>query len=234
MNQERKYIIGIDPSFTNFGVCIYNPKTKSFNLKTGNMSEMVKWIQTQVKLKECVAIVENPALNSNVFKMWPMVKKEIDKMVNYEKNRFKKVVPKGSISDVQSTFLMAMKFAQNVGENKAAAKQIIMMLADAKVPTLEIAPSQRDKAYKKVNGKTQRKDVRFLKMPTKTTQAQFKEITDYEGRSNEHARDAATLCINQTVSGVLASIEMSIGKFKKQPSRPKTSNDNWFIVSAKV
>lgn len=208
MNQ-RKLIIGIKPSFNLFGTAIYNPENKSFVLKTGTMIDQVKWIQTQVKLKECVAIVENPALNYNYLESWPIMKTEIEAMMKYQVNKSKKIIRQVTISEIQSSFLVAMELVMCATESKLAAKQIITHLSNANIPVLEVEPIE-----------TNKKD--------------FLYHTGYKGSSNEQNRIAAMLCINQTVSGVLASIEMSVGKFKKQPSRPKTSNDNWFIMSAKV
>ena len=57
--------------------------------------------------------------------------------------------PKGysSMVEVQSQFSVCMNHAQKVGENKAAAKLIISMLEKKGVPTWEVAPSDRDKAF---------------------------------------------------------------------------------------
>ena len=233
MNLEnRNILLGIDPSFINFGVCIYNPKDKSMNMRTSNMSDQIKWIQKNCKLKNCIAIVENPALNSNVFGMWAMVKSEIEKMM---RSKGGKIDLRGRITmaDVQSKFLIAMKQAQNVGENKAAAKDIIVKLRRAGVPVIEISPSKRDKAYTKMNGKILRKDVMYLKMPTKTTQAQFKKLTGYEGRSSEHSRDAATLVYGRSIQWAKKTAEIELIKRQKQPNRPATDNNNYFLVKGK-
>lgn len=232
--KDRTLLLGIDPSFVNFGACIYNPADKSMNMKTGDMQSMVKWIQTQCKLKHCIAVVENPALNSTTFGMWGMLKKQIDGMMNYNKQRFNKVVKKVSIADVQSSFLIAMNYAQKVGENKAAAKQIITMLRHAGVPVIEIAPSARDKAFTKKSGKVVRREVKFLTMPTKTSQAQFKELTGFEKRSSEHARDAATLVHGRSMSWAINNIAIELARREKQPSRPATDNENYFILNSQT
>jgi len=229
---NRTILLGIDPSFVNCGVCIYNPKGKSMNMKTGDMMSMVKWIQTQCKLKNIIAIVENPALDSTTFGMWGMVKAKIDGMMNYNKQRFNKIVKKVSMADIQSSFSIAMNYAQKVGENKAAAKQMILMLRHANVPVIEVAPSSRDKAFTKKSGKTVRRDVKFLKMPTKTTQAQFKELTEHEGRTSEHARDAATLVWGRTAVWARNQVAIELARQERQPSRPSTTNGNYFILNS--
>lgn len=230
MLEDRKIFLGIDPSFVNTGVCIYNPEDKSMNMKTGDMMSMVKWIQTQCKLKNVIAIVENPALDSTTFGMWGMVKAKIDGMNNYNRKRLTKLVHKITIADVQSSFLIAMNYAQKVGENKAAAKLMITMLKAAKVPVIEVAPSKRDKAFTKKTGKVVRKDVRFLKLPTKTTQAQFNELTGYSKRSSEHARDAATLVWNRSLTKVKRDVMIEMTKNEQQPSRPASDNDNFYLL----
>ena len=230
MKKEPRLLLGIDPSFIHFGVCIYNPKTKEMKLKTGEMATMIDWIQDNCNLKNVIAVVENPALNKTNFGMWGTMKKKIEEMNYYEEHRHSKVVKKVTMEDVKSSFLIGMNFAQKVGMNKAAAIQIIMMLKKAGVSVIEIAPSQRQKAYKKVNGKVVRLDVFKLRTPTKTTQGQFNELTGYEGRSAEHARDAATLVWKRSMNWAFNTLAINAPAEKRQPAKPKASNNNYFLV----
>ena len=237
MELKRKILLGIDPSFINFGACVYDPKLNTMILKTGTMPFMVKWIQSQCKLNEVVAVVENPDLDKAVFKSWGMVNAKIKEYTNHQiwLQTKRGTPPKiTTIQDVQSAFLISTRLAQNVGENKAAAKQIILMLKDANVPVYEVAPSKRDKAFTKKAGKTVRRDVRLLKMPTKTTQKQFNELTGYVGRSSEHARDAATLVFGKTAVWANMMAETEAKTKKRQPSKPDTTNGNSYLVKRKT
>ena len=209
MNQYR-YLIGCDPSYQNFGVCIYDTHQKTMLLKTGKFGEMVKFINSNIDKKKSIAVVENSALVSAVFKMWPMVKQEIDKyaesLAKYHMTKIKgdTLKPhKPTLTDVQSSFAIAMKLAQHVGNQKGACEQIIEIFKSVDIPVYEVSPAARDradKAQKKAGKATV--NIHSLTMPTKTTAAQFKELTGYGAAkgesSNEHNRDAATLIYGKT------------------------------------
>lgn len=231
--KQRKIIISIDPSFIKMGVCIYDPKEKNPNkamkLNMGEMMDMVKWINKNCKMSEIVAVVENPDLDSNVFGMWGMMKKEIVRSLK-----------KMDWNGMQSVFLRCMKIASDVGKSKASGVLIIKMLRERGVPVLEVKPSERDKAFKKEKyfdggewkEKIVRLKVKMLKMPTKTTQAQFLELTGYKGRSSEDARDAATLIFGRSLLWVINSVMFEKQKNKNVPSSyPTTENGNEFLVN---
>lgn len=144
----------------------------------------------------------------------------------YIKNKMGQSV---DINDVLSKFSIAMNYSQKVGKNKAAAQLILRMLDKANVPVLQIAPSKREKAYKNINGKEFRLNVRTLKMPTKTNAKQFKELTDSDDTGSEHARDAATLVWGRTIKWALSQIQ----KDKTPNSYPSSLNGNYSIVQRK-
>lgn len=203
---NRKIQIAFDPSFVTMGVAIKDQSKKSnkYKLFTGDLNRCVKWIGQNCKLKEVVAIVENPALDSAVFGAWEQMKKAISA---------------GNIGTIKYEFNMIISRAQKVGENKAAAKLIIKMLAEKNVPVIEIAPSSRQKAFKKnKEGKIERKNVKLLRMPTKTTKEQFHELTgeDPKEGNTEHSRDAATLLHNKTMKWFELQIKM-----KEKPEQRK-------------
>lgn len=232
----KDYVIGIDAGFTNMGIAIRNLKNKDVWHFTGSFFAGVAWMKKFFKdrglvMKNAVlcVMVENPDKNSNIFGMWSMVKGKIDKMVNYQLNRHKKVIPKIEMGDVQSVFLIAMKRASDVGKSKAAGMQIIELLHNAGINVIQVAPSERDKAFKKdkKTGKITRLAVMALKMPTKTTQAQYLEYTGFKGSTSEHARDAGTL-----ISGRARPwFELQIAYSEKEPkSYPKPNNGNYKLV----
>jgi hypothetical protein len=230
----KKYSVGIDPSFSTMGVCIYDLEGKKIvGMKTGEFFECVRFINETVKLAECVAVVENPALDKTTFGMWGLLQKEI---IGYNKKVGKVYGASGSMAEIQSVFSICMNHAQKVGENKAAAKLIISMLREKGVDVLEIAPSERDKAYSTKRGGSGEKvlkDVRLLTMPTKTTAEQFDALTGYKARSSEHARDAATLVWGKTLNWIEMNIQIKEGVEKKPNSYPKTENHNLFIINRK-
>lgn len=226
----RDILVGIDPSFTNMGVAVYKPETKELNLKTGDYRSMITWLNKTVKLNRCYLIVENPALESNVFSMWGVMKKEVEELARYESWKAKKSMNMPgtkSIQEVQSVFARSMKYAQNVGENKAAAKYFLNTV-DGLAPIAEISPRERDRydRMKKKLGKNANINLDTLRFPTKTNQTVFNEWTGYKGRNSEHARDAATLVFNRTISWA-----KTLTRPRKKPkSYPSGRNDNFFLV----
>jgi hypothetical protein len=171
-----KYLIGIDPSLENMGVAVYEIATKELTLKTGRWIEMLEWISAQpILAAQGGFVLENPELDSRFFGTTALLNNG---------HKYKQ----GVIGQAEwsSQVQIAMTCAQSVGKNKAAAKVIIDMLSGCKL--IQIAPSSRDKMVERNADK-----VRFLNMPTKTTAKQFCELTGYEKRCSEHARDAATL-----------------------------------------
>lgn len=230
----RDILVGIDPSFATMGAAIYYPDTKVLKLKTGDFGSVINWLNVSVKFSRVILVVENPALNSTTFKMWPMMKSEIEQLSAYEQWRVKKSIGNmpgvKKIEELQSVFAIAMNYAQKVGENKAAAKYFLNLIGNT-VPTVEIAPSGRDR-YDKMKAKLGKKakiNLDTLKFPTKTNQTVFNEWTGYEGRSSEHARDAATLVYGRTIRWALGMLPT-----KKVPSSyPSGRNDNFFLAKRK-
>lgn len=231
---KKTMLLAIDPSFVTMGIALYNPATKDLTLKTDEFLAGIDWINANCRLRDVIAVVENPALDSTTFDMWAMMKEAIDKLGGRKifKNGAALAATGGSIEAVRSQFSICMNYAQKVGENKAAAKMVITLLRKHGVPVIEIAPSKRDKAFTKKNGAIVRRDVRFLKMPTKTTQGQFEELTGFKGSSAEHARDAATLVFGRTMAWAYNTIEIEEVK-KTPPTFPATHNTNFFIVEQK-
>jgi len=145
------------------------------------------------------AVLENPNLETNIFGMWPMLQMDIQKYKRGELALQSKKVRGGYTASVQSTFSRAMKQAQSVGKNQAAAQEAIKFFDSNGIFNLSIKPSDRQKALSKRRGQTTLKDPRFIKMPTKTNAKQFQDLTGHKGRSNEHSRDAATLIYRMTL-----------------------------------
>lgn len=232
---DKQYLVGFDPSFINLGVCIYEPKAKTMKLYTGDFQSAVAWVGTQVKLGNIIAVVENPNLDSTTFKMWGLVEECVKNYVRTELNKFiGKPGPQTKISDVQSQFSIAMNYAQKVGQNKAAAKLLLKLLSDKRVPTIEFAPSERNRADKKdKRGNLKYKDVRLLSMPTKTTQDQFHDLTGYSIPSSEHARDAATLVWGRTMKWAELQLAVKAAETKNRPdSYPGNRNNNYYLFSS--
>lgn len=220
---KKTILLGVDPSFATCGVAIYNTKNKvrKLTLYTGHMTEVVKWLAQNVKMKEVIAIVENPALDKAVFGQWALMKQSINKK---------------NIGAAAAQFNICMNRAQKVGENKAAAKLFLKMLSDKGVPFIEIAPSSRQKAYRRdKKGQIVRKDVTLLRMPTKTTKEQFTKLTGHninEGNT-EHSRDAATLVFDKTIKWAELQVELNRKSEKEPASMPSSSNYNFHILKRK-
>jgi hypothetical protein len=93
-------------------------------------------------------------------------------MSKEDKESFSNAIESCNHDNVNSIFRIYMKRAQNVGQNKQITTHILEFLDQMKIPVTEIKPSV---LTRKVNA------------------AQFKEITGFEGRTNEHTRDAGRL-----------------------------------------
>jgi len=182
---KAEYLIGIDPSFTNCAAAIYHPATNGLQLHTGDLFSVMAFLNQSGVLGKCIAVVENPNLDSNTFGMWAMMKAAIIGLMQGRVN----------IGTVQSTFARYMKVAQDIGKSKASAQLLLEMFRRQSIPVLEVKPSSRDRADKVKNA-----DVRFMKMPTKTNAAQFATYAGFPvPKSNEHSRDAATLCLGRNI-----------------------------------
>ena len=215
-DKDRTTFLAIDASFDNMGASIFNPdKPHIFNLKTGEFFFMLEWIGTHCKMNNIVAVVENPNMNSAVFGQWAFFQKEM------------KAGTKGTA--LQAVFAMCMNRAQDVGRNKEAAKIIIRMLHNKGVPVLEISPSDRQRADKNVDV-----DVRYLKMPTKTNQAQFQKLTGYAGQSAEHARDAHTMIKDMSIPKFWFLYQLQEESRSNTPNAPASFNSNYSLVKRQI
>jgi hypothetical protein len=203
------YLIGIDVSIQdgNNGLAIYNTTTKQFEcIRATSFVSLVGEIADfykENKAEGCIAVVEDAELDSTVFGAW---------------EAFSQYLKKGyAITTLKSAFSTAMQKAQNVGMQKAAARLTIAAIERLGIEVIRIAPSWRDRAdkIKKVAGLHHRA-IEVYSMPTKTTAAQFKQLTGYQDSTNEHGRDAATLVWGQTASGLrLKSLHFSLKKRTK-------------------
>lgn len=187
---EKRYIVGVDPSFINCGVCRYDPATNEMLLFTGDWFEAINWIGQNMKLKDCVFVLENPALDSAVFLGLGVCKGTILQFGDYQKKVGAKEWPLPEPvkwEQVASQISIALNMATKVGESKSSGKLMAQMLAKHNVPVIQVAPTSRDRADKA------KVPIGMMTMPTKTTRAQFETLTGFKGMSNEHNRDAATL-----------------------------------------
>lgn len=246
---SRSILLGADPSFNNFGSCLYWPSNKKMILNTDIMQNSVKWINATLKangasLKDVIAFVEDPGKDSTVFGIWHQLKKQIEAMQNYQRwvltGRRGAPPIKVVMADVESLFRRSQKIAQDVGRNKESARQFCLMLEKANVPYVTVAPSKRDKAFKEeinyVGGKRKksirRLNVKMLINPTKTTQGQFKELTGYDKRSTEHERDGATLVYGKSIRNAEHLAFLAANERRSKPaSYPSPKNGNYKIVS---
>jgi Holliday junction resolvasome RuvABC endonuclease subunit len=196
----KDILVGIDPSLTNCGIAILWPD-KTLELHTADLMAALGWLGSKKITGRMIAVIEDPNKDSTTFGMWAMMKNEIGNMM----------ARRGDMNTVESIFRRTQKRAQDVGKSKGSALLIISMFEKAGVPVLMVAPSSRDNAEKE-RVKVNAKDVCYLKSPTKTNAEEFRMITGYTGRSNEHNRDAATLIHGRTI--VWAETQLRIQKSK--------------------
>lgn len=183
-------LIGIDPSLSHCGAAIWRPGTKELVLASGDIFEVMAFLNSRGCLTTGIVVLEDPNLSSNFYGGFGMVKAEVLKYGRMQ----------GSLGEVESAFRMAAKQAQNVGENKAAAKVIARLFERAGVPVGRVSPADRHRADKDLRKPgLAAMGIAALVMPTKTTSEQFQQLTGYTGRTNEHARDAGTLVYGRSI-----------------------------------
>ncbi len=185
---ERDILIGIDASLVNCGVAMLDAEG-NWSLHTAELLDALAWLRARNIAQRAYIVIEDPNLNAPVFGVWGRAKAMVLKFAGKTGNYGIKI-ESATLADIESAWRMGMKQAQNVGESKAAAKILIKIFENQKIPVIRIAPSDRHRADK--DG-LKTKGVKMLSMPTKTTAKQFTELTGYTGRSNEHNRDAGTL-----------------------------------------
>ena len=202
------YIIGIDPSSqeSNTGFAIYDTVKKEFvTIRSMNflsaVNEALEFLQANCtwevvegrkRWKNAFCMVENADLDGPVFGAW----KRFSGLL-----RSKWRMPMNAVMPILgSSYKRDLKHAQNIGMVKIASRVLVKGMEDIGLMTYEIAPSWRhsmDGGLKTVGG-LKTNSVKHLTMPTKTNAKQFKALTGYIGRSNEHGRDAATMIYEQT------------------------------------
>ena len=198
----KTHLIGVDPSFHTCGIAIYEPATTNLELFSGDSFEVIAYLNAKGILSQSVIVLENPNLDSTSFNMWGL---------------FQKAMKSGAgVAELQKQFAICMNFAQKVGQSKAAGKWFLELFLRQGIPVAEVAPSSRDRAdHKRLIGVSPLV-LRSLKMPTKTTQEQFKILTGWSSPSNEHKRDAAMQVHGRTVSWALNAAKISEAKRAKQ------------------
>ena len=195
-------LIGIDiGAGYNSAIAVYETKSKTFlDIFSGTVFEvleiLVYW-DRKTDSHMCV-VVEDNTLERGVFNQW-------EPFLSVVSAYFKKGI--GSIQSVKAAFDKCLQMAQAVGKNKYICKLFIAEIKMREMPHLRVSPSSRDRADKsKFRGGVtiEAGQVELMRMPTKTTEAEFKRLTGYMGNTNEHERDAATLVWNKTVTKLMS------------------------------
>lgn len=183
---KKDLMIGLDPSFINLGVSVYQGRTKSFlAMWTGSYREISKRLFESQFIDRAYFVLENPNLDSAFYKGWDEMKKAF----------YKFKTSAWSIDEVEKHYRIQAKIAQDVGKNKAAAMLLIEDMIELELDYIEFAPSQRNQAKKEMK----LNDILQLKMPTKLKVNQFRMLTGYQGKGlTEHNMDAATLVYDRT------------------------------------
>lgn len=192
--------VGIHPTQKNTGFADYSLVRNKFDLiHSMHYENLIQLIcdNTYSPDRFCF-MIENPDLDKTTF----MTEKTI--MSLYAKRR--------NYIDLTGARKVRLNIAQKAGENQALAKVIIKLLKAKDIPHIEVSPSARDRADKKVAGQKivrKPKDFSLLRMPTKINSGQdFNDWTGYTGRTNEHSRDAATLVYQMTLNKVMMLLKM--------------------------
>lgn len=172
------FFIGIDAGLNdNNGIATRRAGEKQI-LRVASLTffQLLNDLKIYSKSYKVGVVIENADMDSNVFGGWE------------DFCRVLRANLKNPLSAaVKSSFSKWLKRAQDVGKNKATAHLIIQFCKAQGIYFVEIRPSERAKLPKNC------KIPEAFRMPTKTTKEQFKRITGYSDRSNEHGRDAGTL-----------------------------------------
>lgn len=199
---DRRYLLGVDPGKSSTGLCLYDPKTQSIMLGGGDLFDAIAWVNKNVDLGRTIAVVENPALTPVLFNAWPRMEAAIRRFAQR----------KCGIGEVKSVYSSATSQSMRVGKNQETAELLIRLFKRQRVPVVEINPKDRDKAphakakeqEKRGRARKQKRiqaatgNIKMYTMPTKTTAAEFAELTSYNGTSNHDQRDAATIVWGKT------------------------------------
>ena len=266
---EKVAIVGIDPGFTKMGITL--KVGDEYEMKTADLDTCIAWLMTTLKkrgltLRNVVGVIENPDLDSNTFRAWPVFQKALQNFLHnfvlkigirsrintalqwagFTRKRSSVPIVKPilhsdkgqrmefNLNSLRAAFGIAMRMASSVAKNKAAAQYTITKFRNAGVYLLEVAPSERQKAYSEgPNGKkVYHKHPQMLKMPTKTNAEQWEILTGYAGRCSEHARDAGTLIYFRSVQNVVVAVELQEAKRANKPESYKDPN-NYKLVDRK-
>lgn len=199
----KDVLIGIDASLINCGVAVY--EGSNLTLYKGDIWEAIDFIRNTGLSKRAIIVLEDANMDKTSFGLWSAFKAVVLKFAGKATGPYGIKQAPATLADVESEFRMAMKRSQDIGRSKAAATMLIMLFERAKIPVLRIAPSDRHRADKM---KLNNQGVKMLCMPTKTTANQFEQLTGYNGRSNEHNRDAATLVHGRTIAWAEMKIKL--------------------------
>lgn len=218
MSEKRKYLIGIDASFQDAGVCIYDTTSGKMGLFSGDLFAVMSHLNRCDVLDKAIAVIENADLDSTTFDAWFRFKQWVLKLISG------KIRMEFGEDNLKSWFSREMKIAQDAGKAKAAGALFVEIFRRANVPVLEIAPSSRDRADKEAL-KSGFRGIKLLNMPTKTTARQFQDYTGHVGTSNEHSRDAGTLVSGNTIAWARMSIRVQEERRKIAAERAKRERE---------
>jgi hypothetical protein len=176
-------LVGIDPSLVNCAAAVLTDGG-ALDMKTGDWQEVIAFLRSKGMGKkdgrQWLVVLEHPGLDKPSFGMADWI---VSEAYRGGSNR----------GELRSIASRALKISQDAGESRAAAKVLHQIFQSAGVPVYLIAPSTRDRADKYKKKHIGVGNIKMLSMPTKTTAAQFEELTGLRIRCSEHARDAATL-----------------------------------------
>lgn len=191
---QIKLLIGIDASVENFGIACLQTSDTDLALFSGNMVQMLEKVKQICEQYPGAALVvlEDSNMESTTFGVHGSIMGALGGVAAG------KMLQKQAKSKID----IAMKVAQKAGKVMAAAQIVKQFCNVHGIPCLCVSPSERQRAYRMEGNAKIPLNPTLLKMPTKTTAAQFEILTGYEGKSNEHNRDAATLIWGRSAAWV--------------------------------
>lgn len=168
-SQNERYVIGVDPGETT-GVAVMNEKTAKFEeLISYGYWDFIIFLNNLLKERERSRDDTGRIIGIYLYIENPNLNKPVFPIPS-ETQMLEEGVNKKDIDSVKTAFRMHSRRAQNVGMNKQIAKFLIEYAQRQGFKVNEVRPKKS-----KVDAET------------------FRTKTGYQGRTNQHSRDAGCL-----------------------------------------
>lgn len=148
---KKTILIGINPDFSDMGVCIYVPEEgKPFRKVTskelilfssGELTSQIKWINETLRskklsIKQSVVVVGTNGVD--LLDYWSSLKSKVQAFGKFQSGAFQESGRPTIISDVQTEFIAIANGISEATKRLAAGKVIAKLLEAKEVPIIEL------------------------------------------------------------------------------------------------